>query len=181
MAPKSWKQLSKSELKLSPSARAAEEEKKKNFAVIPGPGIPSKFCGPPWQIPADAHPRAKWVNQILNYSISLQRGTMPGFLGWLVGDNKPSIAVCGLVRSYLNAVLDKGLAEMTNQVNVAVGVYRWNSDTKDVGDTYGIPYVWLDVLGNMDSVKTTDHLDPRGKMPTLEARAVGFKPRQLQP
>lgn len=152
MAPKSRKSSSKDDTCRNAASQALLNSITDEFLnscpeMVLGEGIPKEFSGPPWQLPLSAGSRAESVNKVLNHSMSLQRGTMPGPMGFLVGDNKPSLAVCGLVQSYLNAVLGKGLAELTDPVDVVVGVYKWSSDISDVDHTYGIPYVWLEVLG----------------------------------
>ncbi len=68
-----------------------------------GSPMPDRFVGPPWRLPADAHPRAADVNAVLDLSIQAQSGKIDGsgdFEEFIASNS--SLAVAGLVR-YVDA------------------------------------------------------------------------------
>ena len=70
--------------------------------LIPGRGIPDKYSGPPWRLPASQE-QADLVNSVLEQSMRVQAGTVPDtqsdFQHFILSN--ASLAVCGLLRHYL--------------------------------------------------------------------------------
>lgn len=112
--------------------------------VVAGRDIPETLDAPPWRLPLAAHPRAGLVNAVLSESTRAQSSTVPdsGDFEDFVLSNA-SLAVAGLVRSYLRCLLGADLCK------VELGVLLWDPAARNDADDYeGTPYLWLDVAGH---------------------------------
>lgn len=120
--------------------------------VVLGREIPSQFSSPPWRVPVKSHAKADVINRILDRSMSVQSATIPGtddFEDFIVSNS--SMAVCGLLRTYLHAVLGK---EVADQTKVTLGVFKWDPSARESEVDYeGSPYLWLQVLGRQTKNK----------------------------
>lgn len=121
--------------------------------VVPGRGIPEQLDSPPWRIPSDAHPKSDLINAILDKSMECQSATVPKsdeFAEFIVSN--ASMAVCGLVRSYLHSVLGgEGKDDLSK---VTAGIFLWDPTARESATDYeGSPYLWLDVLGKSECAK----------------------------
>ena len=113
--------------------------------VCPGREIPAQFDSPPWKIPAQSHPNAELINEILNRSMIVQSSNIPSsgdFNDFILSNS--ALSVHALLRTYLAAIL-----ECDDGIDVNLGVLLWDpAARKSESDYEGTPHLWLNVFGH---------------------------------